>query len=117
MEARKMKMNFWEKLFGWSEPPDYTKLLFVDSLSEVPKYTGKDIYIVGNSKKKWIVFQCPNKCGRRIEVNLMRSKYPYWTLSVKRKKVSLWPSVVVDCGAHFYLTRSKVIEARFRDEV
>jgi hypothetical protein len=110
-----MKMNLWAKWFGRAEPPDYTTFLFVNSLSDVPQHTGKTIYVVGNRKKnKWVVFECPNHCGKRIEVNLMSSKYPYWTLTIKKKKISLWPSVVVkDCGAHFYLTRNKVIGATF----
>jgi hypothetical protein len=116
MEGRKMKLNFWEKWFTKQKPFHYTKVLFADSLSDVPTNIGKHIYIVGTLKMKWVVFSCPNNCGRRVEVNLMKSKYPNWTLRLKRKKVSLCPSVVVDCGAHFYLTKNKVIEAKFIDE-
>lgn len=104
--------------FGKPDPPDYKKVNYVESLADIPKHTGTDIYIVSNDgKKKWVVFQCPNGCGKRVEVNLMRSRYPYWTVEVKRKKVSLQPSVVVEgCGAHFFLTKSKIIEAKFSDE-
>lgn len=93
----------------------YKSIHFVASLSDVPSYTGDDIYIVQNKKtNKWVVFKCPNNCGRRIEVNLMKVRYPYWHLIIKRKKVSLHPSVVVnECGAHFWLRSNGVLWAKF----
>lgn len=107
--------NIFKKWFRKSGKPNYDSIQYVESLADVPKNTGTVIFIVTDgSKNKWIVFQCPNKCGRRVEVNLMRSKFPYWTLEIRKKKISLHPSVVVQgCGAHFWLTDSKVIEAKF----
>ncbi len=114
-----MKFNqILQQWFGKSEPTDYKNVIYVESLSDIPMQTGTTIYIVRNDgRKKWIVFRCPNGCGQRIEVNLMQSKYPFWTVKVKSKKVSLWPSVIVEgCGAHFFLSKSKIIEATFTEE-
>jgi len=88
----------------------YNKTVFVNSLSDVPRNPQTDIYIVkNNDKQKWVVFACPNKCGKRIEVNLMQSRQPFWLLKMKKKKVSLSPSIVVtDCGAHFWLRNNNV---------
>lgn len=107
--------NIFKRWASKKSKPDFGRIEFVESLADVPLNPGVSIFIVSDgSKNKWVVFECPNKCGKRIEVNLMRSRYPYWTLKIKRKKISLYPSVVVQgCGAHFWLTESKVIEAKF----
>lgn len=107
--------NILKKWFHKGGNPDYKSIQYVESLADIPKNTGTAIFIVTDgNKNKWVVFQCPNKCDRRVEVNLMRSKYPYWTVKIKKKKVSLYPSVVVQgCGTHFWLTDSKVVTAKF----
>ena len=96
----------------------YKNIHIVASLSDVPNDTEDDIYIVQSGKtRKWVVFRCPNNCGHRVEVNLMKVRYPFWRLTLDRKKVSLYPSVVVnDCDAHFWLRNNGVLWATFDHE-
>lgn len=110
--------NLFYNLFSEKKKPDFTEVKYVDSLADIPKDLEAVIYVVNDgTRNKWIVFRCPNNCGRRLEVNLMRTKFPFWVAKIKRKKVSLSPSVVVrDCGTHFWLTDSKVIEAKYSYE-
>jgi hypothetical protein len=93
--------------------PEYDKIQYVSSISDVPKKLDKTIFIVRSGDRyKWAVFKCPDNCGNRVEVNLMESKYPFWRLEIKRKKVTLEPSVIVEsCHSHFCLINSKVVWA------
>lgn len=111
-------LHFFKQWFSKKDKPTFKNVVYVQSLADVPQKTESDIFVVSESGiNKWVVFQCPNKCGKRVEVNLMRSRYPYWTVKIRKKKVSLYPSVVVqDCGAHFWLTDSKVLDAVFYSE-
>src|SRR5271168_5126321 len=62
----------------------------------------------------WVVLQCPCRCGERLNVNLMRTARPHWTLSLTRGKASLSPSLWVStnkCGSHFWLVDNGVIWA------
>jgi Family of unknown function (DUF6527) len=110
-----MKINFFGNLFRKREKPDFTNLVYVESLADIPNQTGLTIYVVSNyGKHKWVVFECPNHCGKRVEVNLMRSRYPHWYMNIRKGKVSLSPSIVVEnCGAHFFLTKNRIIEVKF----
>lgn len=75
-------------------------------MSDVPKNTGKDIFIIKSGNfVKWVVFQCPCHKEIRVEVNIMKSRTPYWSVEIEHKKVSLWPSVIVSgvCDCHFWL--------------
>jgi hypothetical protein len=89
----------------------FDKVEFVSSLTEVPKELNSTaIYIVQSGKnRKWVVFKCPDNCGNRVEVNLMKSKKPFWKLKIKRNKISLSPSVIVKgCNSHFWLIDNEV---------
>ena len=88
----------------------YSKIMYVSSMTDVPSDLRKNIYIVEREgTKKWAVMKCP--CGKttRVEVNLMKSKRPYWEIRVTEKGVSLHPSVVVsgNCNCHFWLKDNK----------
>lgn len=113
-----MKNKFFDFLNQFFEREDsglsFTSIRYTSALSEVPNDTGSFIYIIkSGSKNKWAVFKCPNNCGKRIEINLMKSIHPSWNLSLKKKKVTLYPSVVMEtCGAHFWIEENRVIWAR-----
>lgn len=114
-------MSLFDYFRGWfnkEDKPDYSEIVFVNSLADVPKKPEMKIYIVTDGiKNKWVVFRCPDNCGRRVEASLMKSTYPNWNLKIKKKKVSLSPSVVVNgCNAHFWLTNSKIYWAKFENE-
>lgn len=101
--------NLFKRNEGYSK--EYSKIIFVESFSSIPADTGDDIYVVRNANNyKWAVFMCPNNCGHRVEVNLMKARYPRWRLTIKKKKASLYPSIVVkNCGAHFWLVENGVL--------
>ena len=96
----------------------YKKLKVVSSFSDVPEKIGEDIYVIKSGEfYKWVMFMCPNHCGERIDVNLMKARDPRWELKIKKDKVTLYPSVVVEtCGAHFWLYKSEVEWAYFTYE-
>jgi hypothetical protein len=102
-------------LFWWSKKREptghrYSDIKYISSFGDAPKELGNTIFIVKNGdKKKWAIFSCPDNCGRRVEVNLMKSKIPFWHLKIKRGKVTLYPSIVVKgCNAHFWLVDNKI---------
>jgi hypothetical protein len=93
----------------------YAKVRIVESMSDVPTEIGWEIFVVRrDSLPRWVVLQCPCRCGERLNVNLMRSAKPHWTLSLKRGKASLSPSLWVStsrCGSHFWLVDNGVFWA------
>ena len=100
--------NWWKKR---KKIKKYSKVIYINSLSSVPKKLGKKIYVVGtkNEVQKWVVFTCPCPQKNRIEVNLMKSRKPFWVLTLANEKVSLSPSVIVTktCNCHFWMRNSK----------
>lgn len=90
----------------------YSAVRPIPSRDELPADLGSDIFIVErNGKPLWAVLSCPCKCGDRIDVNLMRSRRPYWRLRKYKGAVSLYPSLWVSsdkCGSHFFLVRNTV---------
>jgi len=97
--------------------PDYAKIAFIDSLPDAPDDPGSTIYIVGTAKlAKWAVFRCPCGVRHRLEVPLMKSISPHWTLRLRGGRATLWPSVSVDndpCKSHFWLRENRVEWARW----
>lgn len=110
--------EFFKDLFWKRDKGYFQKVRIVSSLVDIPEKLGTTIFIVRNSDTdKWAVFKCPDNCGRRIEVNLMKIRWPTWKLQLKKNKVSLSPSVVVEgCGAHFWVQDSDIFWARFEGE-
>src|SRR5580700_2637860 len=110
-----MVKNFLDKIKKWlhQRKPDrvYTKAAFVSSMSDVPAMTGDSIFIVAREGiNRWAVFECPGGHKHRIEVNLASSRDPHWRLDIRKKKVSLWPSVWIEdenCNDHFWLRDGK----------
>jgi hypothetical protein len=87
------------------------RVVYVESMSELPKKLKGDLYIVGGTKPKWAVLACPCKCGDRIDVNLMERHHPSWRLQTDRGKVTLHPSLWMPedkCGSHFWIKRNTV---------
>lgn len=71
------------------------------------------IYLVGASTKpKWAILGCPCGCGERIDVNLMRSRRPFWRARITHDGLTLSPSLWVSddrCGSHFWIVDSRVL--------
>ena len=115
-------MSFRQKIrFLWKQPcpdqPYYSTVKFVNSKSLIPDDTGRTVYIVGTKKiPKWVIFECP--CGQKHQLNvpLMKSVSPHWTLIVKRGAATLSPSISVDndpCTSHFWLRNNRIEWARW----
>jgi hypothetical protein len=84
----------------------------VASMSDIPTRLGAQIFIIGQAAPKWAVFECPCRCGERIDVNLMTSREPNWQMSRTRNGVTLAPSLWMPCekcGSHFFVRNSRVI--------
>lgn len=94
----------------------YNTVVPVSSMSEIPDGDLKQkIYLISRGEKnRWLVLDCPQGHGKRIEVNLMQSSNPVWELTQKHGKVSLYPSVAVasnQCNCHFWLKNNIAYEA------
>jgi hypothetical protein len=92
----------------------YNEPRIVQSFSDVPaQFEKKDLYIVQKAgKRKWLILMCPDDCGKRLELNLMKSKQPYWVVTIRKNKISVYPSIVAErCHAHFWLEKNGIIWA------
>jgi len=106
-----------KKFFSWWIRPKkkvviakYPRTIHLKSFTDLPESLANAIYVVGDAENpKWVVFNCPDNCGHRVEVNLMRSRRPFWIVKIRRNKVSLRPSIVVNiCQSHFWLEDNKI---------
>src|SRR5690349_726006 len=101
---RKLWRNVWRR-------NRIDRVIYVESMSALPKKLKGDIYIVGGAKPKWAVLACPCKCGDRIDVNLMERRHPSWRLQTDGGKVTLHPSLWMPkekCGSHFWIRGNRV---------
>jgi hypothetical protein len=108
-------MSFRQRLFTWfqkSAGRKYEHVRFADSMSDVPDDPGASIFVVGHpSSPKWVVFQCPCNSEHRLQVPLMKSAHPRWTLDIRGEEASLRPSIWVNgdpCDSHFWLYRNRI---------
>src|SRR6267154_3460810 len=84
----------------------------IRSMDAVPDDLGADLYVVGTSTSKWVVLGCTCRCGARIDVNLMKSRKPFWKFTELDGSVSLHPSLwrpAGTCGSHFFVKRSRIL--------
>lgn len=68
-------------------------------------------YLLGYPPGKWVVLNCPCRCGRQIDVNLMTSRRPFWRAGVDAGKLTLYPSLWMPadtCGSHFWIADGRV---------
>lgn len=95
----------------------YKTVTTLESFLDIPEDTGEGIFIIKSGRfYKWVIFKCPNGCGKKIEVNLMKVRIPKWKLQFIKNKVTLYPSVVVEeCGAHFWLYKNQIEWATFEN--
>lgn len=104
-------MNMLSALFAWwrrfRRRKKISRVIVVASMADVPNNPGGALYVVGDPvKPKWASLACPCRCGERIDVNLMTSRKPVWTLHRREGTISLHPSLWMPeekCGAHFWL--------------
>ena len=83
----------------------------VASMNDLPKRLGSELFVVGEVKPKWVVIECPCRCGERIDVNLMTNRRPHWRLSESVGGATLAPSLWMPetkCGSHFFVRNNHV---------
>lgn len=110
----------WGRLKAIFSKPPLSCVVRVTSMSDVPDALGDHIFIVGDrSHPKWAVLACPCPNRERIDINLMRSRYPHWTLKERNGLISLSPSLWMPkegCGSHFWLVENRIVWTRETDE-
>lgn len=90
-----------------------TNVIFVESITSVPEHLGSDVYIVrrGGLDRR-AVLNCPCRCGRRIDLNLIKGQDQHCSASIQHGKISLKPSIWLradPCRSHFFVRDSKVL--------
>lgn len=99
----------------WRGYNDVERIVVVDDRDDLPVRLGNDMYVVGPTKPKWAILECPCGCRQRIDVNLMTSRRPFWELRKSNRLVSLSPSLwrgKGTCESHFWVRDSKIVWAR-----
>ncbi len=107
---KKLILKFIKWLRERKKIKRYSRTVFVESILDIPEKIGRQIYVVERSgSKKWVVFLCVCSKKNRVEVNLMKTRNPYWEISISNGKVTLSPSVVVTdkCSCHFWLRNNR----------
>jgi len=102
--------GWWNRLNRRGTTIKYPRTIYVQSFTDLPEVLKNAIYVIGAAgKPKWVVFSCPDHCGHRVEVNLMESRRPFWIVKIRKNKVSLRPSIVVNgCHSHFWLVDNEI---------
>jgi hypothetical protein len=95
----------------------YVAVRHVTSMNELPAHLGAFIYlVVRDGVTRWAVIECPCRCGARIQINLMRSRRPFWALLESDGKATFRPSLWRSgdtCGSHFFIEKNKVKWVQF----
>lgn len=86
-------------------------------MTEVPENLGADLYVVRRQGlDRRAVFACPCRCGRRIDLSLMKGDWPHWSLDNSKGKVTLRPSVWLradSCSSHFFVRENRIVWVRY----
>ncbi|MCW3110416.1 MAG: hypothetical protein JWQ09_4922 [Segetibacter sp.] len=71
----------------------------------------KRIYIVGEPNYPWLAtFKCPCGCKKTIQLNLLEGASPQWSYTIKKRKITIKPSVwrTGGCKSHFFIRDGKI---------
>jgi hypothetical protein len=113
MAIRVKERNLFSSLWRWiRRRRRLGDVKQVFSMDDVPDRFGGDVFVVGTPKPKWFVLECPCRCGDRIDVNLMTSRKPHWSLTTSDAGATLTPSLWMPpekCGSHFFIRANKVV--------
>ena len=103
--------RWWKRL---RQRRRYGNVAVVDSMTTVPQRLGGVIYIIrrGGVDRR-VAFECPCRCGRKIDLNLIPSQQqPSWLVTMDGDNVTLHPSVWLksgQCRSHFFIRNNRVI--------
>jgi hypothetical protein len=82
-------------------------------MNDVPETVGKDIYIVRRvGLDRRVVFECPCRCHRRIDLNLAAGQNPHWNVHHENGVLTIEPSIWLrsnPCGSHFFVRKNRII--------
>lgn len=68
------------------------------------------IYILGTKPFYWALkFECPCGCHEIITLNLLDDVDPKWEYKLKRKRITIYPSIlrVAGCRSHFHIIKGR----------
>ncbi len=91
----------------------------VESRSDVKALLSKpgDCVLVKRKTLRLFVLLCPSGCGEEVLINLDPRVGPAWRFYTKRKKVTLYPSVIRESGclSHFIIWYDKIFWCDYED--
>lgn len=88
---------------------DQSRRLTIELSTELPdELHANTLYLVGDSQPWQAALLCPCGCGAPIQLSLLPTDSPSWTVSSGRKGVTLSPSIwrTDGCRAHFFVRDS-----------
>ena len=90
----------------------------VESMTAVPENLGADLYVVRRQGlDRRAVLACPCRCGRRIDLSLMKADRPHWSFVRNHGTVTLTPSIWLcadPCGSHFFIRDNRIVWVKSR---
>jgi hypothetical protein len=101
--------EWWRKI---QRKHAFKRVLIIESMTELPARLNSNLYIVrrgGHDRRA--VFNCPCKCGRRIDLNLVKAGGPQWIFRLEKCKATIEPSVWLleeRCQSHFFIRENNV---------
>lgn len=84
----------------------------VEYVNDIPERLGNRLYVVRRAGvPRRAVFECPCRCGHRVDLNLSEDRSPAWQAKVVNEKATITPSVWVpeeQCGSHFFVRDNRI---------
>lgn len=107
-------LNDITRPFFGGKVPDFPTCTVVKMPPQNNQIEFGEMYLVTSATgPKWLLFQCPCRCGHVVTLALAAGKSPRWNvvLSKKTRLPSLRPSVrqLSGCLSHYWIQHGKVI--------
>lgn len=103
------------KAIAWFHGSDYF-IKRVKNFYRNDKIGNKEVVVVGGSDyHKWAHLACPCGCGDIINLSLMKSHEPTWSLKIHWGLPTFYPSIWKrdGCKSHFWIKKGKIKWSRF----
>jgi hypothetical protein len=89
-----------------------SKIQYIRSVTDLPSRLGSTLFVVEKrSLPRWVVLECPCRCGDRIHINLMAGARFRWRLLIRNSRVTVSPSIwqpLDRCGSHFLIIDNRI---------
>jgi hypothetical protein len=69
------------------------------------------LYVIGEPEPWFAALMCPCNCGETIQLSLLESDSPHWSLRTNRRRLpTLQPSInrTAGCRSHFFLRDGRI---------